>query len=432
MSWDVGTGRLVRDEDPVHRPGRLAGDGRDEPLGLGEDGAAGLGDRQRDRRAGRPRVSAAAERARQDRRVDATGLRSNAEPGPLARLLEDDRDVRLLGLREEVDDPLGVGRDRAGLGQIGVEQRRCGRFGRRPRSPRRPRTTPNSRSWASGLERYSRREMSDSGAPASTRAADTASVRGVAFGWANVAVSMTMPAMRCVASAPPPSSSGTPRRTASSVVISQVAAAAGSTQSASPRLVVRRVVVEDDSRQRSRTAPGGGPRRRRRDRGCRSPRPRAGRSRRRAPDPSGLDRCRAGIRRSAARGSANTAVALPPQPADEAADRQRRPDRVRVGVLVADGEDTSRADRIRSTTASGTASASMTRGRSSMPAASAPIVLRRLERSGGGAGAGVGVAAGSPPAAPRRPRGDSRATGVGSDSPIGARHRSVRGRPRAR
>ena len=36
----------------------------------------------------------------------------------------------------------------------------------------RSRTRPNSRSWASGLERYSRREMSDSGAPASTSAAD--------------------------------------------------------------------------------------------------------------------------------------------------------------------------------------------------------------------------------------------------------------------
>ena len=77
--------------------------------------------------------------------------------------------------------------------------------------------------------------MSDSGAPASTRAAETASVRGVVFGWAKVAVSMTMPAISCVASAPSPSSSGTPSRAASSVTISHVAAAAGSIQSASPR-----------------------------------------------------------------------------------------------------------------------------------------------------------------------------------------------------
>ncbi len=42
--------------------------------------------------------------------------------------------------------------------------------------------------------------MSDSGAPASTRAAETARVRGVAFGWAKVAVSMTIPAIRAAAS----------------------------------------------------------------------------------------------------------------------------------------------------------------------------------------------------------------------------------------
>ena len=67
--------------------------------------------------------------------------------------------------------------------------------------------------------------MSDSGAPASTSAAETASVRGVAFGWAKVAVSITMPAISAVASAPPSASSGTPSRAASSVTISQVAAA---------------------------------------------------------------------------------------------------------------------------------------------------------------------------------------------------------------
>ena len=36
----------------------------------------------------------------------------------------------------------------------------------------RSRTRPKSRSWASGFERYRRREISDSGAPASTSAAD--------------------------------------------------------------------------------------------------------------------------------------------------------------------------------------------------------------------------------------------------------------------
>ena len=75
--------------------------------------------------------------------------------------------------------------------------------------------------------------MSDSGAPASTSAAETTRVRGVAFGWAKVAVSMTMPAISAAARPPPSASSGTPSRPASSVTISQVAAASGSIQSAS-------------------------------------------------------------------------------------------------------------------------------------------------------------------------------------------------------
>jgi len=76
--------------------------------------------------------------------------------------------------------------------------------------------------------------MSDRGAPASTRAAETASVRGVVLGWANVAVSMTIPAMSWPASAPSPSDRATPRRTARRVVISQVAADPGSIQSVGP------------------------------------------------------------------------------------------------------------------------------------------------------------------------------------------------------
>ena len=40
--------------------------------------------------------------------------------------------------------------------------------------------------------------MSDRGAPASTSAAETTKVRGVAFGWANVAVSITIPAISAV------------------------------------------------------------------------------------------------------------------------------------------------------------------------------------------------------------------------------------------
>src|SRR6185369_16863113 len=95
-------------------------------------------------------------------------------------------------------------------------------------------TRPKSRSCASGLDRYRRREISDSGAPAATSAAETARVRGVEFGWANVEVSITMPAISAAAMAPFPASSGTPSFAASSTTSSQVAAAAGSTQSRGP------------------------------------------------------------------------------------------------------------------------------------------------------------------------------------------------------
>ena len=91
--------------------------------------------------------------------------------------------------------------------------------------------------------------MSDSGAPASTRAAETTSVRGVAFGWAKVAVSMTMPAISAAASAP---SSGVERDAEPAgeqrdhlagrggVRVDPVGGLGG---------VVRGVVVDDDARQ---------------------------------------------------------------------------------------------------------------------------------------------------------------------------------------
>ena len=92
--------------------------------------------------------------------------------------------------------------------------------------------------------------MSDSGAPASTSAAETTSVRGVAFGWAKVAVSMTMPAIRSAASAPSSASSGD----------AEPAGEQRRPSRTSPRLpgrssrrrsarVVRGVVVDDDPRQ---------------------------------------------------------------------------------------------------------------------------------------------------------------------------------------
>ena len=77
-SWDVGPGGLQGDEDPVHGP-RQRPRADDEPLGLGEDRAARLANRRRDRRAGGAGVTAASERARQNGRVDAAGLRADAD-----------------------------------------------------------------------------------------------------------------------------------------------------------------------------------------------------------------------------------------------------------------------------------------------------------------------------------------------------------------
>ena len=91
--------------------------------------------------------------------------------------------------------------------------------------------------------------MSDSGAPASTRAADTASVRGVAFGCAKVAVSMTMPAISAAARAPSAVSSGKPKPGGQER--DHLAGRRG--RRVDPvglaRPLVRGVVVDDDSRQ---------------------------------------------------------------------------------------------------------------------------------------------------------------------------------------
>ena len=77
--------------------------------------------------------------------------------------------------------------------------------------------------------------MSDSGAPAARSSAATRSVRGVALGCANVAVSMTTPAISTDAISPSRAPMGTPRWGSSSVTISQVAAAPGSIQSTTPK-----------------------------------------------------------------------------------------------------------------------------------------------------------------------------------------------------
>ena len=151
--------------------------------------------------------------------------------------------------------------------------------------------------------------MSDSGAPASTSAADTASVRGVAFGWANVAVSMTMPAISCAASgAIRRSSSGTPRRTREErhhlagrrgAGIDPV----GGRRSSSFEAWWSRTTRGSRSNSSAMPLADGA----RSGRACRSPRRRAGRSRRRGPDRCGTARCRAGSRRARGTGSAQTA-----------------------------------------------------------------------------------------------------------------------------
>ena len=154
-SCDVGPAGFATTRMPSSRAigAPSAGDGDDEPLGLGEHRAARLGDRQRDRRAGRPGVPAAAERAGQDRRVDAAGLRPDADPGRLPASLNTIATSASSDWASRSMIPSECGGDRAGRGEIRVEQASSGRSARRPRLSSRSRTRPNSRSWASGFER---------------------------------------------------------------------------------------------------------------------------------------------------------------------------------------------------------------------------------------------------------------------------------------
>ena len=78
----------------------------------------------RDRRPGRPGVPAAAEGPGQHGRVHAARPRADGQARrAVLLLLEEHRDLRRLGLGEQVDDPLGVRRDRAGLVEVGQAQR---------------------------------------------------------------------------------------------------------------------------------------------------------------------------------------------------------------------------------------------------------------------------------------------------------------------
>ena len=177
--------------------------------------------------------------------------------------------------------------------------------------------------------------MSASGAPASTSAADTTRVRGVAFGWAKVAVSITMPAIRPAARAPSSASSGTPSRAARSVTISHVAAASGSIQSAAPSAsfeawwsMMTRGSRSNSSAWRTPTSP------------IRSSEPQSEMTTRSyGAAGSGSVRKRSMPAMNAYRsgtGSVHTGSAVPPRASTSADDPERRPERVRVRVLVAD------------------------------------------------------------------------------------------------
>ena len=181
-------------------------------------------------RAGRPGMPTAAERAGEDRGVDAAGLRPDADPGRVgSRLLEHDRDLTRLGLREQIDDPLRVGRrghrsprDRR-LASVDQSTRPSSTDSRRSEHPA---EQPQLCLGLRAVEPAADRPTAARRPPRARR--DTASVRGVALGWANVAVSITMPGhqrgrQRTVARR----RAGRRAGPASSATISHVAAAAG-------------------------------------------------------------------------------------------------------------------------------------------------------------------------------------------------------------
>ena len=138
MSCDVGPGRLRRRRGSRPRPARAVSGRRRRRVARPRRGRrACLVDGQR--------IVAPAARACPPPPKAPVRTVASTPPGfvrtlirvAAAGLLEDDRDLGLLGLGEEVDDPLGVRRDRAGLGQIRVEQARRGRSGRRRSAPSR-------------------------------------------------------------------------------------------------------------------------------------------------------------------------------------------------------------------------------------------------------------------------------------------------------
>ena len=236
MSCEVGpaglaTTRMPSSSVPVAiRPGLRVVSRRppplelaDQALGLRKHQRPRLRQRQRHRRAGRPGVPSPAERAGQHGRIHAAVLGAHAEPRLGALVLEDDRDLAGLGLRQQVDQALGhlrrgAGRRVVGGQQLGPQQPPVqGRLQARQHQPE----EVQLRVRLGAVEPPC--AMSYSGAPAARSSLATRSVRAVVLGCWKLAVSMTTPAIRLAAIAPSAASSGTPRRGRSSVTISHVA-----------------------------------------------------------------------------------------------------------------------------------------------------------------------------------------------------------------
>ncbi len=212
---------------------------------------------------------------------------------------------------------------------------------RRPRSragPARDRTAATGPLAWSGTAVARCRTAAHRRAPARpTRPASAASRSG----WAKVAVSMTMPAIRTVGQIAPLAGVERRRRGGprASATISQVAAAAGSTQSASaaPSLEAWWSMTTRGRRVEQLGMPhahGADP----------VQRPAVGDHEqvvvgRRGPDRSGTARSPAGSRRAAGPGRCTRGRAWPPSASTSRDDRERRAERVRVGVLVADRQD---------------------------------------------------------------------------------------------
>ena len=223
-----GPGRLRGDEDAVHAAGRgRSRGGRARRVARPRPGPAGSR-RRADARSSRRR------RARgRHRRTAPVSSVASTPPGfvrTLTRvgagdLLEQERHLGRVGLGEQVDQALGVRGRRAGR-PAGRSSSSVDHTSRRRASPRAG--PARARTGAAGRWAWCGRSGADSslsGPPASMSAAAMRRVRGVALGWANVAVSVTMPAMQRRSPARRHRCRAARRaRVASSATISQVAA----------------------------------------------------------------------------------------------------------------------------------------------------------------------------------------------------------------